>query len=158
MPQPDSNERANHPGLDEPLRLKRRTGVIPRSSLTRARTVVGVRIRTAHLRAAERAEKGWTSAEHLARLDPSHDDVDGARNNVSVPPSIPPMRWEPGGPERVQRDRTSTRKPIKGASAGCDGTYFQVERSSTNQKVAGSSPAERTLKTPAKQHKKSPPM
>ncbi len=29
LPQPESNERANHPGHDEPPRLKRRTGAVP---------------------------------------------------------------------------------------------------------------------------------
>jgi hypothetical protein len=36
----------------------------------------------------------------------------------------------------------------KRGSAGRDGTYCQVERSPTNQKAAGSSPAERTTKCP----------
>jgi hypothetical protein len=49
--------RANHPGLDEPLRLKKRTDAIPRPSLNRARTVVGDPNRTALVRSAERAER-----------------------------------------------------------------------------------------------------
>jgi len=86
LPQPDSNERANHPGLDEPLRPKRRTSAIPRPSLIRARTVVGDRSRTALVRSAERAER-WTPAAHRAWLNPSHDAVDLSQNEVSVPPS-----------------------------------------------------------------------
>jgi hypothetical protein len=72
----------------EPLRLKRRAGAILRLSLIRA---VGHRISTALLRSRSRAER-WTPAAHLARLDPSHDAVDVSWREVSVPPSIPPMR------------------------------------------------------------------
>jgi hypothetical protein len=117
--------RANHPGLDEPLRLKRRTGAIRRPSLIPARTAVGDRIRTALVRSAQQAER-WTPAAHWARLNPSHDAVDLSRNEISVPSSIPPTGRDPGGPGRVQRDRTSTRKPIKGEVRAATGPIVRL--------------------------------